>query len=141
MDYADKLRYHMRLKGLNQQKLAKAAEVSDSEVSRILSRKSQPGLENAFRLAKAVGVPLDYLIDDAQDKPPDQTKNEFHDLELDLIRLAKEISLSDAIFILRMVKMLGSELSLRRLLDAKPMIEIGEGSKSAPAAPSHAQSA
>lgn len=141
MDYAEKLRYHMRLKGLNQQKLAKAAEVSDSEVSRILSRKSQPGLENAFKLAKAVGVPIDYLIDDTQDKPPDQTKNEFNDQELDLIRLAKEISLNDAIFILRMVRTLGPDLSLRRLLDAKPMIEVGDGAKSSSVSSGHTQSA
>ena len=60
----------MARQGLNGQKLAQRSKVSDSEISRILAGKSRPGLENAFRLARAVGVSLDYLADDALEIDP-----------------------------------------------------------------------
>ena len=47
MRFEEKLRKEMLFKGFNQQKLARMSRVSDSEVSRILGGKSQPGLENA----------------------------------------------------------------------------------------------
>ena len=65
-----KLLGQMVRRGLNGQKLAKISKVSDSEISRILAGKSRPGLENAFRLAKAVGVSLDYLADDTLENDP-----------------------------------------------------------------------
>src|SRR5271168_5387226 len=61
----DKLQMLMIRHRLNGQKLARQAQVSDSEISRILQGKSRPGLDNAYRLAKAVGVSLDYLADDS----------------------------------------------------------------------------
>ncbi len=64
MRFEEKLRKEMLLKGFNQQRLARASGVSDSEVSRILAGKSQPGLENALKLSRAVGVSLDYLADE-----------------------------------------------------------------------------
>ena len=70
MRLSEKLLKQMLIKGLNGQKLARLSGVSDSEVSRILGGKSQPGLENAFRLAQAVGVSLDYLADDSLDSRP-----------------------------------------------------------------------
>src|SRR3954471_13197864 len=70
-----KLLSQMVRRGLNGQKLAKISKVSDSEISRILAGKSRPGLENAFRLAKAVGVSLDYLADDTLDTDPTQSSD------------------------------------------------------------------
>src|SRR6516165_10624811 len=66
----DKLLTEMARHSLNGQRLAQRAKVSDSEISRILSGQSTPGLENAFRLARAVGVSLDYLADDALEVDP-----------------------------------------------------------------------
>ena len=68
----DKLQMLMARYGLNGQKLARLRQVSDSEISRILQGKSRPGLDNAFRLAKAVNVSLDYLADDSLDAEPPQ---------------------------------------------------------------------
>ena len=52
----DKLQMLMARYGLNGQKLARLSQVSDSEISRILQGKSRPGLDNAFRLARAVNA-------------------------------------------------------------------------------------
>ena len=70
MTLEQKLHSRMVGLGLNGQRLARKSEVSDSEISRILAGKSRPGLENAFRLAKAVGVSLDYLADDTLETDP-----------------------------------------------------------------------
>src|SRR5258708_2644806 len=64
MELKTKLQHLMSRRGLNGQKLARLSLVSDSEISRILQGKSRPGLDNALRLAQAVGVSLDYLADD-----------------------------------------------------------------------------
>lgn len=129
MRYAEKLYKQMLLKGLNQQKLAKLSQVSDSEVSRILAGKSQPGLENAFRLARAVGVSLDYLADDSLDTDPVQEAGPASATERDLLELAREVGLRAAYKLLDTSKILGYEVAIRRLLAAemKPMIEVGDG--------------
>ena len=67
MELKDKLQMLMARHALNGQKLARSSRVSDSEISRILQGKSRPGLDNAFRLARSVGVTLDYLADDSLD--------------------------------------------------------------------------
>ncbi len=123
MKYAEKLRMHMRQKGLNQQQLARQSDVSDSEVSRILAEKSQPGLENAYRLAKAVGVSLDYLVDESLDKPPDDNPHKHDEVEREILRMAKDLGYSEAVQLLRIVSILGANLSLQRLIAAKPIIE------------------
>src|SRR5262249_29471037 len=74
MRFYEKLYKQMLLLGMNQQKLARKSQVSDSEVSRILAGKSQPGLENAFKLSRAVGVSLDYLADEALEEDPSQAR-------------------------------------------------------------------
>ncbi len=70
MELKDKLQMLMARHALNGQKLARSSHVSDSEISRILQGKSRPGLDNAFRLARSVGVTLDYLADDSLDVEP-----------------------------------------------------------------------
>ncbi len=65
MELKIKLKNLMNGRGLNGQKLARLSQVSDSEISRILQGKSRPGLDNALRLAQALGVSLDYLADDS----------------------------------------------------------------------------
>src|SRR5262245_44634339 len=110
--------------GLNGQKLAKISKVSDSEISRILAGKSRPGLENAFRLARAVGVSLDYLADDALDTDPHQDADPLSTEARELLDLAQGIGSSRAIRILDIVRFVGAEIAMRRLLEAKPLIEV-----------------
>ena len=70
MELKIKLKNLMNGQGLNGQKLARLSQVSDSEISRILQGKSRPGLDNALRLARALGVSLDYLADDKLEVEP-----------------------------------------------------------------------
>ncbi len=113
MRFEEKLRLQMSLRGMNQQRLAREAGVSDSEVSRILNGKSQPGMENALRLARAVGVSLDYLADAAQEAG---TSAGGPDLwEKEVLALARDLGFRAAAQILLVVGTIGREKALRRL--------------------------
>lgn len=128
MRFEEKLRKEMLLKGFNQQRLARASGVSDSEVSRILAGKSQPGLENALKLARAVGVSLDYLADDRVDADPAREPGSAW--QQGLLEVAGELGLRNATQLLATAQALGYDLALRRLcgLDAsKPIIEVDNG--------------
>jgi transcriptional regulator with XRE-family HTH domain len=126
MKLDEKLHKQMLLKGLNGQKLAKLSQVSDSEISRILAGRSLPGLENAFRLAKAVGVSLDYLADDSLESDPAKSSDVASDLERGLLRTARDIGPREAAQLLEIARFVGYETAMRRLLDAKPIIEVAE---------------
>lgn len=122
MKFAEKLFQQMQLQGLNQQKLARRSQVSDSEVSRILGGKSQPGLENAFKLSKAVGVSLDFLADDALEEDPARPAPILSADERDVNDLVKSLGARQVRRILETVSELGYEVAIRRLLglEAKP---------------------
>jgi transcriptional regulator with XRE-family HTH domain len=113
-----KLLAQMVRRGLNGQKLAKISKVSDSEISRILAGKSRPGLENAFRLAKAVGVSLDYLADDTLETDPVKAADPLSTEEREVLDLAHAIGCSRAARILENIRIVGYEVAMRRLLDA-----------------------
>src|SRR3954471_22462850 len=85
-----KLLSQMVRRGLNGQKLAKISKVSDSEISRILAGKSRPGLENAFRIARAVGMSLDYLADDALESDPARPSGPLSAEEREILDLAED---------------------------------------------------
>src|SRR5690242_2858034 len=123
MRYADKLLSEMVRKGFNGAKLARVSGVSDSEISRILAGKSQPGLENAMKLARAVGVSLDYLADDALEVDPARSTGSPYEQEL--LELAHALGLSNAVKLLFNARSLGFEVANRRLLglEGKPIIE------------------
>src|SRR5215218_8274987 len=120
-----KLLSQMVRRGLNGQRLAKISQVSDSEISRILAGKSQPGLENAFRLARAVGVSLDYLADEAMELDPASEASGA--AEGEILGLARELGHRPARRILETACDLGYELAIRRLLgaEARPAAEAG----------------
>lgn len=134
MKLDEKLHKQMLLKGLNGQKLARLSQVSDSEISRILAGKSLPGLENAFRLAKAVGVSLDYLADDSLDAEPVKSAEVSSDLERGVLRSAHDLGVREADKLLEIARFVGYETAMRRLLDAKPTIEVAEPNRVAPMA-------
>ncbi len=129
MRFEEKLRKQMLLKGFNQQKLAKLSQVSDSEVSRILGGKSQPGLENALRLARAVEVSLDYLSDDELDDEPRPAAAEMDPNEREILDLAHQIGVRQTRRVLETAAELGYEVAIRRLLEMKPLIEVGDPSR------------
>lgn len=135
MRYAEKLLKAMLLQGLNQQKLARLASVSDSEISRILRGKSHPSLEYSQRLARALGLSLDYLADDALDEDPGQAPRATTSDEEEALAIVRELGPRTALRILDSARYLGPEIALRRLygLDAKPVIEVGDGTRPAPA--------
>ena len=128
MRVSEKLYKHMLSKGLNQQRLARLASISDSEVSRILNGKSSPSLEYAFRLAKALGVSLDYLADDTMDDDPAAGVAVGSDQERELLELARELRVRSARRLLETAHELGYDLAMRRLLglEIKPVIEPAE---------------
>lgn len=136
MRFEEKLHKQMLLKGFNQRKLAKASQVSDSEVSRILRGESTPGLENALRLARAVGVSLDYLADDALEVDTVQGGRQLAPDEQDVLDLTGELGPRLARRILESAAVLGPELALRRLHGAeRPLIEVGDGTRPPKTAP------
>ncbi|MGE5756733.1 MAG: helix-turn-helix domain-containing protein [Planctomycetaceae bacterium] len=135
MRLEQKLLTEMVRRGLNGQKLAKISQVSDSEISRILAGKSRPGLENAFRLAKAVGVSLDYLADDALDSDPARSSDPFTMDEREVLDLAHGIGCARAVRILDIVRYLGCDIAMHRLLDAKPIVEVDDEARAATPAP------
>jgi hypothetical protein len=135
MKYAEKLYKQMLQKGLNQQKLAKNSRVSDSEVSRILGGKSQPGLDNAFRLARAVGVSLDFLADDSLETDPLQPPASGRSVaEQEMLSVARDLGFPCAQRLLEIARVLGYETAIRRLVgaDTKPLTDGVEAATLAP---------
>ncbi len=120
----DKLQMLMARCGLNGQKLARLSQVSDSEISRILQGKSRPGLDNAFRLAKAVNVTLDYLADDSLDTEPPQPADHLSPDERRLLSIAQKIGQSEVLTLLENIRFLGYDVAMSRLVGGKPVIEI-----------------
>jgi transcriptional regulator with XRE-family HTH domain len=124
MELKDKLQMLMARAALNGQKLARSSKVSDSEISRILQGKSRPGLDNAFRLARSVGVTLDYLADDSMDVEPPKPEDHLTADERKILTLAQKVGCSQVITILENIRFLGYELAMSRLLGGKPIIEV-----------------
>jgi transcriptional regulator with XRE-family HTH domain len=124
MELKDKLQMLMARAALNGQKLARSSKVSDSEISRILQGKSRPGLDNAFRLARSVGVTLDYLADDSMDVEPPKPEDHLSADERKILALAQKVGCSQVITILENIRFLGYEVAMSRLLGGKPIIEV-----------------
>src|SRR4051794_11726768 len=124
MTLEEKIQNRMARLGLNGQKLARKSEVSDSEISRILAGKSRPGLENAFKLARALGVSLDYLADDSLETDPHHKADPLTTEEREVLDLGHGIGPARAARILDIVRIAGYDVAMRRLLDAKPVVEV-----------------
>ncbi|MGA7501531.1 MAG: helix-turn-helix domain-containing protein [Isosphaeraceae bacterium] len=123
MELKVKLKNLMNGKGLNGQKLARLSEVSDSEISRILQGKSRPGLDNALRLAQALGVSLDYLADDKLDSEPPEPADSLSPEERKILGIIQKIGYPQVVTILELLRFLGYEEAMSRLVEAKPVSE------------------
>jgi transcriptional regulator with XRE-family HTH domain len=108
MGYTEKLQRLCALRGLDQYALAGKVRLSKSSISRILSGKQEPKLTLAYELAKALGVTLDYLVDDSPEIGP-----------TDQLVMVTE----DELTILKIVRRLGTEASLDRLVKVAPPAE------------------
>ena len=101
MGYAEKLQKLCVLRGLDQSALAERVGLSKSSMSRILSGTQEPKLRLAYDLARALGVTLDYLVDDT--------------LEVDAEGQWVVVS-EDEMTVLKLVRRLGADTALDRLL-------------------------
>ena len=113
----------MRQLGLSQQALAQKSGVSDSEISRLLKGQSKrPGLQNIFRLARALEVSVDYLADDRLVADPHSPRESCPSAEQELLERARSIGLREVRMILDATRILGFETAIRRLyaLDVRP---------------------
>ena len=124
MELKDKLQILMARHNLNGQKLARLSHVSDSEISRILQGKSRPGLDNAFRLAKSVGVTLDYLADDSLDAEPPRPDEHLSTEEKKILSLSQKIGCAQVVTMLENIRFLGYEVAMTRLVSGRPIIEV-----------------
>jgi transcriptional regulator with XRE-family HTH domain len=71
MQFADKIKRLIDERGWDQAELSRRAAVDQATMSRWINGGSRPRFDaTAVRLGAALGVPLDYLADDAQDEPP-----------------------------------------------------------------------
>src|SRR4051794_18524577 len=101
MGYAEKLQRLCALRGLDQSTLAERVGLSRSSMSRILSGAQEPKLRLAYDLARALGVTLDFLVDESQELGPSGH-----------LMVVSE----DELTIIKMVRRLGAEAAIDRLL-------------------------
>lgn len=120
----DKLQALMARQALNGQKLARLSQVSDSEISRILQGKSRPGLDNAFRIAQAVGVTLDFLADESLETEPPKPGDNLAVEERRILGISQKLGYSEVLTILETIRFLGYDVAMSRLVGGKPVIEI-----------------
>ena len=102
MGYTENLQKLCALRGLDQSELASRVGLSKSSISRILSGAQEPKLRLAYDLAKALGVTLDYLVGDS----PEGSIGD------QLVMLSE-----DELMILKIVRELGPNVSIKRLLN------------------------
>jgi transcriptional regulator with XRE-family HTH domain len=91
MRFADKVRSLLKLRRLSQSELAEALGTTQPQISRWLEGNSPPRWDYLLKMARALGVTADYLIDQEQEelpRPPGLTEDErfllqlYHDLGL-----------------------------------------------------------
>ena len=125
MRYAEKLYNAMVRRGLTQHRLATEANVSNSEISRILNGKSSPSLEYAARICRVLGISLDDLADDAREVISKDRAGASASLEREIQERAEELGWQRTRRLLETTLDLGYETAIRRLLGlTPPIIEV-----------------
>jgi transcriptional regulator with XRE-family HTH domain len=88
MRFAEKVNRRLAELGWNDSRLAIEAKVSTSAVGKWTDGESLPRIDLAIRVARALGISLDYLADDALDEPPPATE-ERSEADAMILALAK----------------------------------------------------
>jgi transcriptional regulator with XRE-family HTH domain len=97
MGYAEKLKRLCAIRGLDQSALAERLGIPKSSMSRIFSGVQEPKLLLAFRLARELGVTLDYLADDSLDADPAGHWAVVSEDELTILKLVRRLGLDQSI--------------------------------------------
>jgi putative transcriptional regulator len=105
MGYSEKLQRLCVLRGLDQTALAAKVGLSKSSISRIMSGAQEPKLRLAYDLARALGVTLDYLVEDAAEP---ETASQL------------VMATEDEVTVLKIVRRLGVDVAIDRLLGIEP---------------------
>lgn len=71
--------------------------LSKSSISRILSGSQEPKLLLAYDLAKALGVTLDYLVDDSPEVSPTDQLVMITEEEMTILRIVRHLGPRDSI--------------------------------------------
>jgi transcriptional regulator with XRE-family HTH domain len=105
VNWREKLLNHRRRLKMSQAELGAAIGLQQSRIGRWETGDGMPTMDQGFRLARALGVPFDYLVDDAQQELP---APELSDDERAVLRLMRVLSLN-------------ADEALRRLATAVPL--------------------
>jgi transcriptional regulator with XRE-family HTH domain len=77
----------------NQSEFSRQTGIPQTTISEWRSGKREPTLKNASHLARALGVPLDYLADDGLDEPPPPPRPETSEEERVILRFLRATGL------------------------------------------------
>lgn len=105
MGYREKLKRLCATYGLTQQELGERVGMKKNTISRILSGQQEPKLQEAYELARALNVTVDYLVSEATELGPS-------------VRLVEVTE--DEVILLRTSRIIGVDVALRRILNAPP---------------------
>lgn len=94
MKLADKLNRLLRESTTGVTEVARRANVSKSSLYRWLNGASYPPVDEALRLARVLGVPLDYLADDELDECPAPATAEITEDERAILEVFRAMGLS-----------------------------------------------
>jgi transcriptional regulator with XRE-family HTH domain len=110
MGYTDKLKKLCALRGLDQSSLASQVGLTKSSISRILNGAQEPKLSVAFELAKALGVTLNYLVDESLELGPTDQLVSVSEEELVILKIVRHLGTSESID--RLLAVQGNEAKL-----------------------------
>lgn len=116
MDTMQKIARMLSIRGMRQTDLARATGIRDSRFTQLGQDNGKLRLPEALRIARALGVTLDYLADPELDEPPETLSVE----ELGLLRI---------------IRALGHDEALKRLLRPPGVSVIEVPAQAPPAAP------
>jgi len=97
-DFASKLNHLLSARGLTQADLREAIgrTVSNATVSHWCSGKSLPRLDEAYKVASVLDVPLEFLADDSKAAPEVQPPDGLTDREREIVSIIRKLGVERA---------------------------------------------
>lgn len=71
--WSDKVKELMRVKNINQKELSQLSGITEASVSRYLTGDRTPRMDIIINFARALGVSVEYLLDDSSDQQKEQS--------------------------------------------------------------------